>query len=112
MHIQSPLKTQRHALLLDRAAHLLDHARDPSALSWAVQNNLSVWLSLRQAAEQHALEDVDRDRVLQLAEHVIATTLQSGRIAPHDSELEAFIIMNRTLARSLAGSADAQATRH
>lgn len=115
MHIQSLPKTQRHALLLDRAAHLLDHARDPSALSWAVQNNLSVWLSLKAAAEQRAFDDIESRRVLDLADHVISTTLESGRIAPHDAQIEAFITMNRTLARALAcvlgGTADTQ-SRH
>lgn len=101
MHIQSPPKSHRHAQLLDRAAKLLDHARDPSALSWAVRNNLSVWLSLKAAAEQHTLDAIDARRVLDLADHVISTTLESGRIAPHDAQIEAFITMNRTLARNL-----------
>lgn len=106
MHIQTQSKTrpqaQSHALLLDRAAHLLDDARDPSALSWAVQNNLSVWLSLKRAAEQAALANHDTQRVLDLADHVIKTTLASGRIAPHDAQIEAFITMNRSLAQSLS----------
>ncbi len=110
MHIQTKPRTRppvrpharRHALLLHRAAHLLDDARDPSSLSWAVQNNLSVWLSLKTAAEQHTLADVDARRVLDLADHVIKTTLASGRIAPHDGQIESFITMNRTLAHSLS----------
>ncbi|MGC2856382.1 hypothetical protein ACM64Y_12990 [Novispirillum sp. DQ9] len=111
MHIQSLPQTQRHALLLDRAAHLLEHARDTSALSWAVQNNLAVWLALRAAAEQRTLEEIDPARVRELAEHVISTTLKCGRIAPHDGQIEAFITMNRTLARTLVGAPDDQ-TRH
>lgn len=117
MHIQSPSRSlprnlplgqqgaQPHAFLLDRAAHLLDHARDPSALSWAVQNNLAVWLDLRTAARPCAPEDGEARRILDLADHVIATTLESGRIAPHDAQIEAFITMNRTLARSLVAKA-------
>jgi len=100
VHIQNPLKTQTHALLLDRAAHLLDHARDPAALSWAMQNNLSVWLFLKSAAEQQTLRHGDAERILELAEYVIATTRDCGRIAPHDAQIEAFITMNRTLART------------
>lgn len=113
MHIQTqtPSRPQprpqarRHALLLERAAHLLDTARDPAALSWAVQNNLSVWLSLKTAAEQDDLADMDARRVLDLAAHVIKTTLASGRIAPHDAQIEAFITMNRTLAQNLSSPA-------
>lgn len=102
MGVASHPKTAHHARLLDHAAHLLDQARDPSSLAWAMQNNLAVWMNLKAAADDHALPERERDRVEQLADHVIRTTLNCGRIAPNDSLLEGFINMNKGLARALS----------
>lgn len=102
MYISSGVVTD-HVQALLKAALLIEEARSVEDLSWAVSNNLGLWLGLSASASDGG--GLDRRIVAQFsaaAQTVIRETVGRGRIAPCDTTLQQFAQMNRRIAAEIS----------
>ncbi|OFX09713.1 MAG: hypothetical protein A2516_09135 [Alphaproteobacteria bacterium RIFOXYD12_FULL_60_8] len=94
---------EQQAAALAQAAVWLDQASTGSELGSALQHNLDVWVAIRTMTESpsSALPSDTRGNLIQLADYVAASTLNSAKKALTKEQIRSFININLQISEGL-----------